>query len=95
MTDAYIYDAVRTPRGRGKKSGSLHEVTPMRLASTALQAIRDRNDYARHLDYVHYNPVKHGYVTSARDWPFSTFHRLVEAGNATALVFRRAGVNDR
>jgi len=44
MTDAYIYDAVRTPRGRGKKSGSLHEVTPMRLASTALQAIRDRND---------------------------------------------------
>ncbi len=44
MTEAYIYDAVRTPRGRGKKSGSLHEVTPMRLASTALQAIRDRND---------------------------------------------------
>ena len=44
MTDAYIYDAVRTPRGRGKKSGSLHEVTPMRLASTALRAIRDRND---------------------------------------------------
>ncbi|MFP6757246.1 MAG: acetyl-CoA C-acetyltransferase [Alphaproteobacteria bacterium] len=43
MTDAYIFDAVRTPRGRGKKSGSLHEVTPMRLASTALQAVRDRN----------------------------------------------------
>ena len=43
MTDAYIFDAVRTPRGRGKKSGSLHEVTPIRLASTALQAVRDRN----------------------------------------------------
>ncbi|HLJ65105.1 MAG TPA: acetyl-CoA C-acetyltransferase [Stellaceae bacterium] len=43
MTDAFIYDAVRTPRGRGKASGSLHSVTPMTLAVTALQAIRDRN----------------------------------------------------
>ena len=43
MTDAYIYDAVRTPRGKGKPDGGLHEVTPMRLASTALEAIRDRN----------------------------------------------------
>jgi acetyl-CoA C-acetyltransferase len=43
MTEAYIYDAVRTPRGRGKKDGALHEVTPVRLAATALQAVRDRN----------------------------------------------------
>lgn len=43
MTDAFIYDAVRTPRGRGKSSGSLHEVTPIRLAVTALQAVRERN----------------------------------------------------
>jgi len=43
MTDAYIFDAVRTPRGRGKKNGALHEVTPIRLAATALEAIRDRN----------------------------------------------------
>ncbi len=43
MTDAYIYDAVRTPRGRGKASGSLHEVTPIRLAGAALTALRDRN----------------------------------------------------
>ncbi|HKU98668.1 MAG TPA: acetyl-CoA C-acetyltransferase [Vineibacter sp.] len=43
MTDAYIYDAVRTPRGKGRKDGALHEVTPTRLAVTALQAIRDRN----------------------------------------------------
>ena len=43
MTDAFIYDAVRTPRGKGRKDGSLHEVTPVRLAVTALQAIRDRN----------------------------------------------------
>jgi putative transposase len=43
-------------------------------------AIRNHTDYARHMDYVHYNPVKHGYVTCARDWPFSTFHRPIEAG---------------
>ena len=44
MTDAYTYDAVRTPRGKGRKDGSLHEVTPVRLAVTALQALRDRNN---------------------------------------------------
>jgi len=44
MADAYIYDAVRTPRGRGKANGSLHEVTPIRLASTVLEATRDRNN---------------------------------------------------
>src|ERR1044072_1039834 len=43
MTDAFIYDAVRTPRGRGKSDGSLHEVTALNLASQALGARRDRN----------------------------------------------------
>ncbi len=43
MTEAYIYDAVRTPRGKGKPSGALHEVPAVRLASTALRAIRERN----------------------------------------------------
>ena len=42
--DAYILDTVRTPRGRGKASGSLYEVSPLRLASTVLAAIRNRND---------------------------------------------------
>ncbi|MEM7058066.1 MAG: acetyl-CoA C-acetyltransferase [Pseudomonadota bacterium] len=44
MTDAYIYDAVRSPRGRGKKDGSLHEVTSLKLSADMLNAIRDRND---------------------------------------------------
>ncbi len=43
MAEAYIYDHVRTPRGKGKKDGSLHEVTPVRLATQVLEAIRDRN----------------------------------------------------
>ncbi len=44
MSDAFIYDHVRTPRGRGKADGSLHEVPTLKLAATALEAIRDRND---------------------------------------------------
>ncbi len=40
--------------------------------------IRDEKDYAAHLDYIHYNPVKHGYVKATADWPYSTFHRYVE-----------------
>jgi acetyl-CoA C-acetyltransferase len=44
MTQAFIFDHVRTPRGRGKADGALHEVTPIRLASTVLQAIRERSD---------------------------------------------------
>ncbi|MGK2286589.1 acetyl-CoA C-acetyltransferase [Pedomonas sp. V897] len=43
MAEAYIYDAVRTPRGRGKPDGALHEITPIQLATQVLQALRDRN----------------------------------------------------
>ncbi len=46
MTEAYIYDHVRTPRGRGKPDGALHEVTALNLATQALAAIKERN----HLD---------------------------------------------
>ena len=44
MTEAYIYDHVRSPRGRGKPNGSLHAITPIDLASQVLGALRDRND---------------------------------------------------
>ena len=43
MTEAFIFDAVRTPRGKGRSSGALHGTTPISLAITALQALRDRN----------------------------------------------------
>ncbi|MBL8582016.1 MAG: acetyl-CoA C-acetyltransferase [Rhizobiaceae bacterium] len=43
MADAFVYDAVRTPRGRGKKDGSLHEVPAVRLGAKVLEAVRDRN----------------------------------------------------
>src|SRR6185503_21215811 len=44
MADAFIYDHVRTPRGRGKADGSLHEVTALNLAAQTLEAIRTRNN---------------------------------------------------
>ena len=44
MTEAYIYDAVRTPRGKGKSDGALHEITPVQLATQVLEAVRDRNE---------------------------------------------------
>lgn len=43
-------------------------------------AIRDEQDYQNHLDYIHYNPVKHGHVQAAKEWPHSSFHRWVERG---------------
>lgn len=42
--------------------------------------IRDERDFSAHCDYIHYNPVKHGLVTSPNDWPYSTFHRFVKQG---------------
>jgi acetyl-CoA C-acetyltransferase len=44
MTEAYIYDAIRTPRGKGRADGSLHEVTAMRLSAVVLNALKSRND---------------------------------------------------
>jgi len=43
-------------------------------------AIRDEADLVRHIDYIHFNPVKHGLVSQVRDWPYSSFHRYVERG---------------
>ena len=48
MTEAYIYDAVRTPRGKGRKDGALHEVTSVRLSSQVLNALKERNGFDGH-----------------------------------------------
>ncbi len=42
--------------------------------------IRDENDLQRHVDYIHYNPVKHGWVDSVKEWEYSSFHRYVKLG---------------
>ena len=43
--------------------------------------VRDEEDFARHVDYIHFNPVKHGHARQVRDWPFSSFHRWVARGD--------------
>ena len=48
MTEAYIYDALRTPRGKGRKDGALHEVTSLRLSAVTLNALKERNNLDGH-----------------------------------------------
>ncbi len=42
--------------------------------------VRDETDLRRHIEYIHFNPVKHGYVKAPIDWSYSSFHRYVKAG---------------
>ena len=63
MTDAYIYDHVRSPRGKGRPSGSLHEVTPVELSAQVLGALRDRNE----LDTSKVDDVVFGCVSPVGD----------------------------
>jgi len=42
--------------------------------------IRDERDFERHVDYIHFNPVKHGLVARVRNWPHSSFHQYVRRG---------------
>ena len=43
--------------------------------------VRDEDDFRRHLDYIHFNPVKHGLVSKPRDWPYSSLHRWIARGD--------------
>lgn len=54
--------------------------------------IRDDGDFERHVDYVHYNPVKHGHVARAADWAYSSVHRYIAAGMVGPD--RGAGIGD-
>ncbi len=63
MTEAYIYDAIRTPRGKGRKDGSLHEVTAVRLSAETLNSLKDRNN----LDTAQVEDVVWGNVTQVAE----------------------------
>jgi putative transposase len=57
--------------------------------------IRDARDYGAHMDYIHFNPVKHGLVASVADWPFSSFARCVAMGvYPEGWMFDGGGVGD-
>ena len=66
--------------------------SPMMVSSTSRQSKKERafwqrrfwnwddEDFAKHVEYIHYNPVKHGLVAAPKDWEYSSFHRYVQAG---------------
>ncbi len=77
--------------GFGINSNVLTEISPTqsmrKKGETGLwqrrfweHTIRDEKDYARHFDYIHYNPVKHGLTAAPAEWKYSSFHRYVHKG---------------
>jgi len=73
FTDALTATGVRLPRHRNEEAA----LWQRRFWE---HTIRDDRDFERHVDYVHFNPVKHGLVGQVRDWPHSSFHRYVRSG---------------
>jgi putative transposase len=55
--------------------------------------IRDEDDYQRHVDYIHYNPVKHGYVDQVYLWEYSSFHQYVAKGDLAGNWAESSDVN--
>ena len=69
----------RNKRGANKGGISACDYSP-----PISHQMRDENDLVRHIDYIHYNPVKHGLVNSPSAWPYSSFHRYVKQGDYDA-----------
>ena len=83
MTEAFIYDAVRTPRGRGKPDGSLHEVQPIQLLTSVLGALKTRNN----LDTSYVDDVIMGCVTPVGEQGADIARTAVlEAGYAESVA---------
>ncbi|MFW5659521.1 MAG: acetyl-CoA C-acetyltransferase, partial [Bacteroidota bacterium] len=80
MNTAYIYDAVRTPRGKGKASGTLHKVTPVQLVVNLLKALQKRNN----LDTSKINDMALGCVTQIKE----------QGGNVAKACTQNAGYDD-
>ena len=55
--------------------------------------IRDDEDFTKHVEYIHYNPVKHGFVKSPKDWKYSSFHNYVQVGLYDILWGSSGGVS--
>ncbi len=72
--DAYRDDRLSTPSKRKRRESTLWQRRYWE------HLIRDDDDFSHHLDYIHFNPVKHGLADAAGKWPYSTFHRLVASG---------------
>ena len=81
------WSQIKSGFSRGLTPAQLRSRSQLRRRETGIwqrrfweHAIRDDADFERHVDYIHYNPVKHGYVTGVCDWPYSSFHLYVKNG---------------
>jgi putative transposase len=81
------WSQIKSGFSRGLPPAALRSKSQVRRRETGIwqrrfweHAIRDDADFERHVDYIHFNPVKHGYVTRVCDWPHSSFHRYVKDG---------------
>jgi putative transposase len=81
---ALIKNSVSRFAGASAPTGSVASASRIKHRDAAIwqrrfyeHQIRDERDFERHVDYVHFNPVRHGHAGSAAGWPFSTFHRYV------------------
>jgi len=80
--------ALRAPLGAGRAARGEQGIWQRRYWE---HTVRDAEDFVRHVEYIHYNPVKHGYARTPLDWPYSSFHRYVRAG---VYPLQWAGVSD-
>jgi putative transposase len=81
------WSQIKSGFSRGLAPAQLRSRSQVRRRETGIwqrrfweHAMRDDADFERHVDYIHFNPVKHGYVTRVCDWPYSSFHRYVKNG---------------
>ncbi len=72
---------LRAPQGYSRHQKNEQSLWQRRFWEHTL---RDETDFARHVEYIHYNPVKHGYVDTPGEWPYSSFQRYVAAGTFPA-----------
>src|SRR5688500_13808462 len=73
FTEAVVKAGVLIPRHRNGE----HALWQRRYWE---HTIRDNRDFERHVDYIHFNPIRHGLVARVCDWPHSSFHRYVQRG---------------
>jgi REP-associated tyrosine transposase len=77
FTRAYVRTVTPAPVGTSRRTKREQSVWQRRFWE---HLIRDERDFAAHLDYIHYNPVRHGLAAAPRDWPHSTFAKWVARG---------------
>jgi putative transposase len=76
LDQARLYDRRRALRRHRRRNGE-YALWQRRFWE---HTIRDDEDFERHVDYIHFNPIKHGFVDRVRDWPHSSFHAYVKGG---------------